>query len=113
MVSKGTGALSRERLGGIEQRARMNCRESRDDDGLEFLSVLSHSRAKEGKNADAKHARWGGDAETGHGQRVRQRGFEAGYDECNANECCKEELVQVEKMRLSSGKQMETDGFED
>lgn len=52
----------------------MNCRESRDDDGLEFLSVLSHSRAKEGKNADAKHARWGRDAETGHGQRVKQRG---------------------------------------
>lgn len=26
--------------------------------GLVSLSVLSHSRAKEGKKSDAKHARW-------------------------------------------------------
>lgn len=42
----------------LERSTRKRCRESRDDDGLVSLSVLSHSRAKEGKNSNAKHARW-------------------------------------------------------
>lgn len=74
-----------------------------------LLSVLSHSRAKEGKNAGRETRSLGTDAETRHGQRVKQR-LVAGFDECNANERCKEELVEVDTMRLSSGKQMETDG---
>lgn len=77
-----------------------------------LLSVLSHSRAKEGKNAGRETRSLGRDAETRHGQRVKQR-LVAGFDECNANVRCKEELVQKDTMRLGSGKQMETDGETD
>lgn len=61
---------------------------------------------------DAKHARWEEMPRQDTGQRVKQK-LVAGFDECNANVRCKEELVQKDTMRLSSGKQLETDGETD